>query len=275
MTSATDASIWRTVVAMMRKREREVMPKSMFLMVLGIIRDLIQDTDYLSKKSDKELCEMWMKKPSDNIIYFIRDKEYNGHSIALGILRSRHSFKFDNETLREAVKLYNQDTKQAEEKYGPIACWDVSQVTNMKFMFEGCETFNADLSQWDVSSVTDMKFMFDGCKSFNADISKWDVSSVTNMGCMFGGCESFNADLSHWVVRKVTKITLMFYECKSFNADLSQWNVSSVTYMDGMFEGCKSFNSDLSDWDVSSVTDMYCMFAGCETMDKLPEWYKQ
>ena len=32
--------------------------------------------------------------------------------------------------------------------------------------------FNGDISQWDVSNVTDMRYMFYECQSFNQDISK-------------------------------------------------------------------------------------------------------
>ena len=40
---------------------------------------------------------------------------------------------------------------------------------------------------WDVSNVTDMSFMF--CDSeFNGDISNWNVSNVTDMSYMF--CDS-------------------------------------------------------------------------------------
>ena len=154
------------------KREKEVMPKSIFLMVLGIIRNVAQDLDNLSKKSDKKLCEIWNKKPCDNE-YILRDEGYTEWQlIALGILRSRHPLKFDNETLRVARDLYIQDTIKAEKQYGPIVCWDVSSVTDMKFMFDGCKSFNADLSDWDVSSVTGMIAMFERCESMNK-LPKW------------------------------------------------------------------------------------------------------
>lgn len=199
------------------KGEKEVMPKSMFLVVLGIMRDLFRDPDNLSKKSDKELCEIRNKKPCDNE-YILRDEGYTlWQLIALDILRSRYPplVEFDNKTLRVAVKLYKQDAEQAEKLYGPIACWDVSQVKNMGCMFYECKSFNADLSKWDVSSVTNMGQMFYYCKSFNSDLSQWNVSSVTYMHCMFD-------------------------ECESFYSDLSEWNVSSVTNMDDMFDGCET-----------------------------------
>ena len=195
MTSATDGFNMENCGSNDVKREKEVMPKSIFLMVLCIIRNVAQDN--LSKKSDKELCEIRNKKPCDNE-YILRDDKYTGQSIAHGILRSRYNslVEFDNETLREAV-VYEQDTKQAEEQYGPIACWDVSKVTDMYCMFVGFKSFNADLSKWDVSSVTDMNYMFERCESFNADLSKWNVSSVTNMRCMFWGCETMDK-LPEW-----------------------------------------------------------------------------
>ena len=58
-------------------------------------------------------------------------------------------------------------------------------------MFYDCESFNQDISKWDVSNVTNMGFMFNGCRLFNKDISNWDVSSVTsvtNMRGMFNSC---------------------------------------------------------------------------------------
>ena len=169
------------------KREREVIPKSMFLMVIGIIRELAQVN--LSKKSDKKLCEIRNKKPCDNE-YILRDEKYTGQSIAHGILRSRYPLKFNNETLREAVELYPNHEIEAEEQYGPIACWDVSSVTNMYGLFMGDTVFNADLSQWDVSNVIIMKETFRGCMSFDADLSLWDVSNVINMEDMFTACMS-------------------------------------------------------------------------------------
>ena len=68
--------------------------------------------------------------------------------------------------------------------------WDVSKVTNMMFMFQGCENFNSDLSNWDVSSVKDMYAMFWDCENFNSDLSNWDVSSVKDMRNMFYSCDS-------------------------------------------------------------------------------------
>ena len=45
-------------------------------------------------------------------------------------------------------------------KYGPIADWCVSAVTDMSYLFELLGRFNGDISSWDTSKVTDMNHMF-------------------------------------------------------------------------------------------------------------------
>ena len=57
-------------------------------------------------------------------------------------------------------------------------------------MFWNCINFNSDLSEWDVSNVTNMTFMFRYCEKFNSDLSEWDVSRVKEMNHMFDNCNS-------------------------------------------------------------------------------------
>lgn len=40
--------------------------------------------------------------------------------------------------------------------------------------------FNGDISRWNVSNVTDMSFMFI-FSNFNRDISSWNISKVEDM----------------------------------------------------------------------------------------------
>ena len=55
-------------------------------------------------------------------------------------------------------------------------------------LFCACHYLNPDLSDWNVSNVTDMTYMFLDCKSFNQDLSDWDVSNVRYRISMFKGC---------------------------------------------------------------------------------------
>ncbi len=137
---------------------------------------------------------------------------------------------------------------------------DLSDVTDISYMFYGASSFNADLSGWDVSNVTDMIYLFNNARSFNSDLSGWDVSKVTNMKGLFYGATSFDGDLSEWEMGNVTNMHAMFYGDVNFNGDLSSWDVSSVTDMSHMFYNATSFNGNLSSWDVSSVTNMNGMF---------------
>jgi surface protein len=41
--------------------------------------------------------------------------------------------------------------------------------------------FNGHIELWDVSNVTDMSYMFCNAASFNRNIGNWDVSKVTDM----------------------------------------------------------------------------------------------
>ena len=146
----------------------------------------------------------------------------------------------------------------SEEFNQPIGNWDVSNVTNMSFMFANeCDqfhSFNQDISFWDVSNVTNMSGMF-SMANFNQDISQWDVSNVTNMNSMFYRSDYFNQPLHNWDVSNVTDMSFMFYITLNFNQDISQWNVSNVTNMRYMFERNTSFNRDLSVWSVQNVME--------------------
>lgn len=119
--------------------------------------------------------------------------------------------KLNNETIRTAVKEWLENSKEAEEKYGHISNWDVSNVTEMSGLFFGADFFNEDIGSWDVSNVTNMSMMFMEAMSFNQDIGKWDVNNVTDMNEMFYGAESFNKDIDDWDVRNAIYMSEMFF----------------------------------------------------------------
>ena len=156
--------------------------------------------------------------------------------------------KFNNETLKTAVKGWVRDSKKSEIKYGHISDWDVSNVTDMSEMFKDASKFNQDLSKWDVRNVTNMSYMFSCAKSFNQDIGNWDVSRVIDMTYMFVCAESFNQDIGNWDVSRVKDMTYMFSWAESFNQDIGNWDVNSLTCRSGMFYSCADFNQDVKSW---------------------------
>ena len=142
-----------------------------------------------------------------------------------------------------------------------ISSWDVSNVTNMGYMF-GSSSFNQDIGSWDVSNVTDMKQMFQLATTFNQPIGSWKVSNVTTMDNMFREATAFNKPIGSWDVSNVTDMRSMFYDATLFNQPISSWNVSNVYRMNFMFNNASTFNQPIGSWDLSKVTNMGDMFSG-------------
>ncbi|WP_409966327.1 hypothetical protein PIECOFPK_00241 [Mycovorax composti] len=153
---------------------------------------------------------------------------------------------------------------QCEKLTGPnnINDWDVSNVTNMRAMFQAALLFNQPLNDWDVSNVGNMSDMFSGAESFNQPLDNWDVSNVRNMRSMFSSARSFNQPLDSWDVSNVRDMAYMFSGAESFNQPLDNWNVSNVRNMRNMFSSARSFNQPLNNWDVSNVDYFSDGFAG-------------
>ena len=141
----------------------------------------------------------------------------------------KSDFKFHPDTKEELEQLCRDETVYL----GDI---DTSKITDMSCLFEGdfiCYSRDfSGIESWNVSNVTDMSYMFSN-SSFNMDISSWDVSNVKDMSGMFAG-SSFNMDIYSWNVSNVNNMNCMF-NGSSFKKDIRAWNVSNVVDMRRMF----------------------------------------
>ena len=166
---------------------------------------------------------------------------------------------------------YDETHRKAKQRslfIGDISQWNVSNVTDMSWMFKNSQ-FKGDISDWNVSKVMYMNGMFDGSQ-FNGDISQWNVSNVTNMSCLFKNSQ-YKDDISLWNVSNVT-IMLGMFENSHFNKSISEWNVSKVTNMAEMFKNSQ-FDGDISGWNVSNVTVAKSMFENVGFVtSKLPKF---
>ena len=137
-------------------------------------------------------------------------------------------------------------TEQSLSRFNAdFSYWNMEKAENVVGMFRGLPKFEGKgLKFWDVSSVTDMTRMFDGCDVFNEPIGLWDTSSVTNMLAMFRDAGEFNADISKWNVEHVTFMGAMFENAKKFKADIgATWSGSAADdEQEDIFLGADAFN---------------------------------
>jgi surface protein len=123
---------------------------------------------------------------------------------------------------------------RTEEVYGLFSDWDVSEVTDISFLFKNLPYFNGNVSKWNTVKVTDMTGMFDGASTFNQDIGSWDTSEVTDMTAMFSHAYAFNQDIGSWDTSEVTSMSWMFGYTQLFWQDISGWSTVSnpnIAYM--------------------------------------------
>eukprot|EP00629_Pelagomonadales_sp_RCC1024_P004001 CAMPEP_0119272444 /NCGR_PEP_ID=MMETSP1329-20130426/8619_1 /TAXON_ID=114041 /ORGANISM="Genus nov. species nov., Strain RCC1024" /LENGTH=278 /DNA_ID=CAMNT_0007272511 /DNA_START=177 /DNA_END=1009 /DNA_ORIENTATION=- len=156
-----------------------------------------------------------------------------------------------NEKLKRMVHDWLFSRSSAEAKYGHIAGWDTSRITDFSEVFctvpfcesyhPSAEEFNDDISAWNTSSAVTMRLMFRGASRFDRPIGRWDVSHVQNFDYMFRGASDFDQDIGSWDTRSLTSMVQMFFGSR-FNQDLSRWDVASVIDMREAFSFALRFD---------------------------------
>jgi surface protein len=86
-------------------------------------------------------------------------------------------------TLRRVVSDWRTAAKKSTvvAMYGAIEDWNMSQVTNLAYVFSDFDNFNANISSWDVSNVNTLKYTFYNAYNFNSNISNWNTAAVTTL----------------------------------------------------------------------------------------------
>ena len=94
---------------------------------------------------------------------------------------------------------------------------NTSEVTNMSYMFTGCQLTNLDLRIFNTTKVTDMSGMFESSKLVTLNLSSFNTSEVTSMTAMFSDCNKLKTIFvgDEWNTNQVTSSNLMFQNCTS------------------------------------------------------------
>lgn len=153
-----------------------------------------------------------------------------------------------------------------------IGSWNISNVTNLSYMFYWNSLFNQPIGNWNTSKVTDMKFMLCGANSFNQPIGNWITDSVNNMSGLFGDATIFNQPIANWNITNVKDISYMFAGANGFNQPINNWNTSNVTNMRFVFGQAYSFNQPLNNWNTTNVKDMSSMFQQSNFNQSIGNW---
>lgn len=133
-------------------------------------------------------------------------------------------YKFNDTTIRTAARAWCTNATSAEDTYGHISRWDVSEVTDMLGLFcadtywsfcdSACASFNEDLSTWDTSGVWRMALLF-ASSSYNHALA-FDTSSVQDFYGLMLNNHQFNSAVSTTFSAGVW-FTYAFYQASSFD----------------------------------------------------------
>ena len=124
----------------------------------------------------------------DHYDYYPETKEELSKNIQELLNNDKRNFNcIDTSKITDMSELFKHEI--FDKLIFDVSEWNVSNVTNMNYMFNECGIFDCDLSNWDVSKVTHMQHMFYRCYKFTGKgLENWDVSNVTHMNDIFGKC---------------------------------------------------------------------------------------
>ncbi|TAE49826.1 MAG: BspA family leucine-rich repeat surface protein, partial [Cytophagales bacterium] len=144
-----------------------------------------------------------------------------------------------------------------------IKQWGNIAWSSMSSAFTGCVNLNSNATDApNLSGVTDMTAMFQGCTIFNGDIGSWSTSTITTMNNTFRAAVAFNQNIGTWNTGNVTNMSAMFLGATAFDQNIGTWNTGNVTDMSFMFNNATAFNQNIGTgtWNTANVANMRDMF---------------
>ncbi|GMH49861.1 hypothetical protein TrVE_jg3932, partial [Triparma verrucosa] len=147
----------------------------------------------------------------------------------------QREWKLRNDTLKTAVKEFKEDKELAIVIYGELNNWNVTEVTDMKYLFKDMESFNEDISRWNVRNVDHFDGIFDNTpfRKYQKLVESWKTK--------YRGKRLKNEELRTVLTKykEDRELTLVIY------GELNNWNVSEVTDMKNLFKDMEDFNENI------------------------------
>ena len=132
-------------------------------------------------------------------------------------------------------RIYSTNSRD-ESKILEVNQWGNIQWTSMAYAFHGAVNLRIPATDApDLSNVTNMAYMFWSAHSLNDPINHWDISNVTSISGIFRGASAFNQSLDNWNTSNVTAMSSVFENATSFDQPLNNWDISSASDMYNFF----------------------------------------
>lgn len=184
---------------------------------------------------------------------------------------------------------------------------DISNVTWLTNVFEGCLCTHIDVSSWDITNVNMLGHVFYKCPNLvEINMSGWgrhkstyaaymfglcpnlrtiymdnfDTSCINNFCFMFAGCKNLQyVNVSNWNMENATDISFMFWNCNNINnLDVSNWRFKQLSKIDSIFENCQNLNNLIGinnwskSWKYKNIPQKISSWDAFENCPTKPDW---
>ena len=153
--------------------------------------------------------------------------------------------------------------------------WNLSNCISLYLAIYGCDelTTIGDVSSLDVSNVTNMGYLFGHVDKLTVDVSSWDTSSVTsliNFANNSGGSGSITG-YENWDTASLVGALTAAFAYQSNAQEFPLWDASNVTSLSTLFR-VSTFNNSTKTFNLktsSTLTSCYLTFMQASSIDDL------